>query len=115
MNLPNTQNNLPQEKNGSEPENKESLSDVKKKLETGQAIAPDTIKEAQASNLAHTRDLLQNPASGTVINVKQGKGVININTGTVNGTEGKREISSDFYSKQTGFSSSGLPFKGGRL
>lgn len=114
MNILNQPNRFPP-KDSEEAQSEESLTDVKKKLETGEAISSDKMKEIKARNLASMRDSLQNPSIGTIINVEQGRGVININTGTVNNSKGKREISSDFFSRQTGFSSSKVPFKGGRL
>lgn len=106
------QNNTEEEYNQ---EKKESLSEIKKRLETGSDIGTDSIKEAKAQNLSQTRDILQNPSAGTIINVKQGKGVVNINTGTVDNNQAKKNIPSDFFIKQRGFSSSGVQYKGGRL
>lgn len=94
---------------------KESLSDIKKKLETGEDIKSDNLKEIQARNLAQTRDALNNGRSDTIINVEQGKGVININTGSVGNSESKKNIPADFFLKQKGFSSSNIQHKGGRL
>jgi len=97
-------------------QSQENLSSVKKKLETGQEIPTESIKEMKARNLSRIRDTLNNDNVGTVINVKQGQGVVNINTGTVNNTEMvKKSIPTDFFLKQRGLSSSKVPFKGGRL
>lgn len=106
---------IPSPQNKERFDNKESLSDIKKKLDTGQAIQKDPIKEIQSRSLSRSRDILNATGGSTIINVKQGEGTININTGKVENTKQKREISSDFFSKQTGFSSSNVPFKGGRL
>jgi len=108
-------NSTPPNSEPLEENEKESLSDIKKKLETGQEINTNNLKEAQARNLAQTRDLLNNGKSDTIINVEQGKGVININTGSVNNPEAKKGIPTDFFLKQRGFSSSNIQHKGGRL
>jgi len=98
------------------PKPQESLSSVKKKLETGQEVPTDNLKEIKAQNLAQMRDTVQNENVGNVINVKQGQGTININTGTVNNNEvAKKSIPTEFFQKQGGFSSSKVPYKGGRL
>jgi len=97
------------------PKPQESLSAVKKKLETGQDVPTDSVKEIKARNLAQMRDTLRNENVDTVINVKQGQGTININTGTVNNTETKKSIPTEFFLKQKGLSSSKVPYKGGRL
>jgi len=110
---------LPIKRNSSlvpeESKSQESLSSVKRKLETGGELPTDNIKEIKARNLAQMRDTLNNENVDTVINVKQDQGTININTGTVNNTEVKKSIPTDFFLKQRGLSSSKLPYKGGRL
>lgn len=106
---------IPSPQNKERFDNKESLSDIKKKLDTGQAVQKDSIKEIQSRSLSQSRDILNATGGSTIINVRQGEGTININTGKVENTKQKREISPDFFSKQTGFSSSNVPFKGGRL
>jgi len=114
MDLPTKKDNASSEDNL---ESQESLSAVKKKLETGGEIPADGLKEIKARNLAQIRDTLNNDNVGTVINVKQGQGVVNINTGTVNNleTQAKKSIPTDFFLKQKGLTSSKVPYKGGRL
>jgi len=113
ISIPQKQPSIPLESDNREAE--ESLAKLRKRLETGQKTASDSIKETRARNLSQMRDTLQNPASGTIINVKQGKGTININTGSVDNQEARKKIPVDFFSKQTGFSSSSIQHKGGRL
>jgi len=115
MDIPIPQKQPPASSENDNQKSKESLAKLRKRLETGQDISPDSIKELRARNLSQMRDTLQNPASGTVINVEQGKGVININTGSVDNPETNKKIDTDFFSKQRGFSSSNIEHKGGRL
>jgi hypothetical protein len=114
MNLSLPNNNRFSQDDSSKPQ-QESLSAVKKKLEIGQELPTDSIKEVKAQNLALMRDTLQNERVDTVINVKQGQGTVNINTGTVNNTEVKKSIPAEFFLKQKAFTTSKVPFKGGRL
>jgi len=113
MDTPISQKNKAEESNN-QPKEKESLASIKKRLETGEDITTNSIEEVRARNLSQTRDAFQSP-SDTVINVRQGKGVININTGMVRDAETKKNIPTDFFLKQRGFSSSNIAHKGGRL
>ena len=92
MDDPMIQNNNPLE------ESKESLSDVKKKLETGVEIKSDNLKEIRVRNLTQARDSLNNSGTGAVGN-----------------PEAKKDIPADFFLKQKGFTSSNIEPKGGGL